>query len=97
MKLSNGPDMHVFGVLKVNQDFTLLFNSETANKLLEKWDTVFKPGIFEEAMGLTLTRAVRSLISSARKQTITEDNCSKLYFRILLPYYYIRNKVFSIF
>ncbi|XP_051784183.1 uncharacterized protein LOC114656238 [Erpetoichthys calabaricus] len=59
----------------VNQDFTLLFNPETANTLLEKWDTVFKPGIIEEAMGLTLTPAVRSLISSARKQTIGEDNC----------------------
>ncbi|XP_072574593.1 uncharacterized protein [Paramormyrops kingsleyae] len=59
----------------VNQDFRLLFNPETANKLLEKWDTVFKPGIIEEAMGLTLTPAVRSLISSAGKQTIGEDHC----------------------
>ncbi|XP_053360207.1 uncharacterized protein LOC128530315 [Clarias gariepinus] len=66
-----------FGILKVNQDFTLLFNPKTANKLLEKWDTVFKPGIIKEAMGLTLTPAVRSLISSARKQTIGKDHCSK--------------------
>ncbi|XP_028673882.1 uncharacterized protein LOC114664073 [Erpetoichthys calabaricus] len=52
----------------VNQDFTLLFNPETANTLLEKWDTVFKLGIIEEALGLTLTPAVRSLISSARNR-----------------------------
>ncbi|KAF5908094.1 uncharacterized protein DAT39_002226, partial [Clarias magur] len=61
----------------VNQDFKLLFKSDTANKLLEKWDTVFKRRIIEEAMGLTLTPAVCSLISSARKETIGKDHCSK--------------------
>ncbi|KAJ8333516.1 hypothetical protein SKAU_G00415240 [Synaphobranchus kaupii] len=60
----------------VSQDFSLLFNAEMASKLLERWDTAFKKRIIEEAMGLTSTPAVRSLLLSARNETDSED-CSK--------------------
>ncbi|KAI7802209.1 hypothetical protein IRJ41_003541 [Triplophysa rosa] len=48
----------------VNQDFSLIFNTKTSSKLLERWDTAFKPRIIEEAMGLTSTSTVCSLLLS---------------------------------
>ncbi|XP_047664183.1 uncharacterized protein LOC125140172 [Tachysurus fulvidraco] len=40
--------------LDVNQDFLLLFGAETASKMLEKWDTSFKPKVIKEAKKLTI-------------------------------------------
>ncbi|XP_043084864.1 uncharacterized protein LOC122331488, partial [Puntigrus tetrazona] len=59
----------------VNQDFSLLFSSETSSKLLEMWDTTFKARIIEEAIGLTLNAVVRSLLLSANNQRESE-HCS---------------------
>lgn len=56
----------------VNQDFSLLFSPETSSKLLEMWDTTFKPKIIEEAIGLTSTAVVRSLLLSANNQRDSE-------------------------
>ncbi|XP_039618281.1 uncharacterized protein LOC120534768 [Polypterus senegalus] len=52
----------------VNQDFILLFNAETSAKLLEQWETAFKPKVIEEAKSLTLTAELQSHISAAEKQ-----------------------------
>ncbi|KAF4115349.1 uncharacterized protein LOC131537187 [Onychostoma macrolepis] len=59
----------------VNQDFSLLFSPETSSKLLEMWDTTFKAKIIEEAIGLTSTAVVRSLLLSANNQRDSE-HCS---------------------
>ncbi|KAI7802499.1 hypothetical protein IRJ41_011736, partial [Triplophysa rosa] len=59
----------------VNQDFSLIFNTETSSKLLERWDTAFKPRIIEEAMGLNSTSTVSSLLLSAKHQRDSEQ-CS---------------------
>uniref|UniRef100_A0A9J8D1I8 Uncharacterized protein n=1 Tax=Cyprinus carpio carpio TaxID=630221 RepID=A0A9J8D1I8_CYPCA len=42
----------------INQDFGLLFNAETSNKLLERWETAFKQKIFNEAQSLTSTAEI---------------------------------------
>ncbi|XP_053089325.1 uncharacterized protein LOC117598340 isoform X3 [Pangasianodon hypophthalmus] len=52
----------------INQDFALLFNSETSNKLLERWETAFKQKIINEAQSLTSTAEIQSLISAAEGQ-----------------------------
>lgn len=49
----------------VNQDFTLLFGAETASRLLEKWETVFKPKIIVEAKRLILTPDLQRLLAAA--------------------------------
>ncbi|XP_016386104.1 uncharacterized protein LOC107722314 isoform X1 [Sinocyclocheilus rhinocerous] len=59
----------------VNQDFSLLFSPETSSKLLEMWDTTFKAKIIEEAIGLTSTAVVCSLLLSANNQRDSE-HCS---------------------
>ncbi|RXN06662.1 hypothetical protein ROHU_012259 [Labeo rohita] len=59
----------------LNQDFSLLFSPETSSKLLEMWDTTFKAKIIEEAIGLTSTAVVRSLLLSANNQRDSE-HCS---------------------
>ncbi|KAG9278189.1 hypothetical protein AMEX_G6010 [Astyanax mexicanus] len=41
--------------------------------MLQRWDTTFKTRIIEEAVGLTLTSPVRSLLLSARNEKDTED------------------------
>ena len=64
-------------VLKVNQDFKLLFDADTASKLLERWDTTFKQKIISEAMSLTSTPAVCSLLRSAKNETDSQDCSSK--------------------
>ncbi|XP_067110253.1 uncharacterized protein [Osmerus mordax] len=58
----------------VNQDFKLLFDAETASKLLERWDTTFKQKIISEAMSLTSTPAVCSLLRSAKNETDSQDS-----------------------
>ncbi|TDH16396.1 hypothetical protein EPR50_G00020440 [Perca flavescens] len=51
----------------VNQDFLLLFGAETASKMLEKWDTSFKPKIIKEAKQLTPTTELCRLLKAAEK------------------------------
>ncbi|XP_053364396.1 uncharacterized protein LOC128534120 [Clarias gariepinus] len=51
----------------VNQDFLLLFGAETASKLLEKWDTSFKPKIIKEAKQLTQSADLCRLLKAAEK------------------------------
>lgn len=67
-------------LLKVNQDFSLLFSPETSSKLLEMWDTTFKAKIIEEAIGLTSTAVVRSLLLSASNQRDSEHCSGKMLF-----------------
>ncbi|XP_060735318.1 uncharacterized protein LOC132852253 [Tachysurus vachellii] len=50
----------------VNQDFLLLFGAE-ASKMLEKWDTSFKPNVIKEAKKLTQTTELCRLLKSAEK------------------------------
>lgn len=56
-------------VEQVNQDFLLLFGAETATKLLEKWDTSFKPKVIKEAKQLTQSTDLCRLIKAAEKPT----------------------------
>ncbi|XP_073795644.1 uncharacterized protein sb:cb449 isoform X3 [Danio rerio] len=49
------------------QDFTLLFGSETASRLLERWPTVFKSKIIKLAETLTSTPLLKRLLSSAKQ------------------------------
>lgn len=49
----------------VNQDFTLLFGVETASRLMERWDKVFKPKIITEAKHLTQTLDIHQLLAAA--------------------------------
>ncbi|XP_034164057.2 uncharacterized protein LOC117598304 isoform X1 [Pangasianodon hypophthalmus] len=57
----------------INQDFSLLFNSETSNKLLERGETAFKQKIINEAQSLTSTAEIQSLISAAEGQGSEHD------------------------
>ncbi|XP_051524818.1 uncharacterized protein LOC127424078 [Myxocyprinus asiaticus] len=52
----------------INQDFALLFNAKTSNKLLERWETAFKHKIINEAKSLTLTAEIQCLLSAAGGQ-----------------------------
>ncbi|XP_039863471.1 uncharacterized protein LOC120718822 isoform X1 [Simochromis diagramma] len=58
----------------VNQDFLLLFGAETATKLLEKWDTSFKPKVIKEAKQLTQSTDLCRLIKAAEKPTESDAN-----------------------
>ncbi|XP_034386214.1 uncharacterized protein LOC117729344 [Cyclopterus lumpus] len=49
----------------LNQDFLLLFGAETAAKMLEKWDTAFKPKVIKEAKHLTQTAELCRLLTAA--------------------------------
>lgn len=49
----------------INQDFALLFNAETSNKLLERWETAFKHKIINEARSLTSTAEIQCLLNAA--------------------------------
>ncbi|XP_041834831.1 uncharacterized protein LOC121635621 [Melanotaenia boesemani] len=57
----------------LNQDFVLLFGVETAAKMLEKWDTAFKPKVIEEAKHLTQTTEVCQLLKAAEKLAVNDD------------------------
>ncbi|KAI7795804.1 hypothetical protein IRJ41_006789 [Triplophysa rosa] len=52
----------------VNQDFALLFNAETSNKLLERWEMAFKHKVINEAKSLTSTAEILCLLSAAEGQ-----------------------------
>ncbi|XP_052464946.1 uncharacterized protein LOC128021672 [Carassius gibelio] len=49
------------------QDFTLLFGSETASRLLERWPTVFKAKVIRLGETLTPTPLLKRLLSSAKQ------------------------------
>lgn len=49
------------------QDFTLLFGSETASRLLERWPTVFKAKVIRLGETLTSTPLLKRLLSSAKQ------------------------------
>ncbi|KAK9521504.1 hypothetical protein VZT92_021301 [Zoarces viviparus] len=49
----------------LNQDFLLLFGAETASKMLEKWDTAFKPKVIKEAKHLTQSTEPCRLLTAA--------------------------------
>ena len=54
-------------LLQILQDFRLMFGTETADKLLEKWHTFYKAKVIREAeRELTPSPVIRSLLKSAR-------------------------------
>lgn len=53
--------------LQILQDFTLLFGSETASRLLERWPTVFKAKVIRLGETLTPTPLLKRLLSSAKQ------------------------------
>ncbi|XP_073349365.1 uncharacterized protein [Pagrus major] len=57
----------------LNQDFLLLFGAETASKMLEKWDTTFRPKVINEARRLTQSIEVCRLLKTAEKLTENDD------------------------
>ncbi|XP_035809342.2 uncharacterized protein LOC118471082 [Amphiprion ocellaris] len=57
----------------LNQDFLLLFGAETASKMLEKWDTAFRPKVIKEAKHLTLSTELCRLLKAAEKLTENDD------------------------
>ncbi|XP_056264573.1 uncharacterized protein LOC130189675 isoform X2 [Pseudoliparis swirei] len=57
---------------ELNQDFTLLFGAETASKMLEKWDTAFKPTVIKEAKHLTPSTELCQLLTAA--ENLPEDD-----------------------
>ncbi|XP_056113365.1 uncharacterized protein LOC130089830 isoform X1 [Rhinichthys klamathensis goyatoka] len=75
----------------VNQDFLLLFGAEMASKMLEKWDTSFKPKVIKEAKQLTQTNELCRLLKAAEKLTENDemnwdsDIASMLLLLYLLP------------
>lgn len=62
--------------LQVNQDFVLMFNAETSSKLLEKWDTSFKPKVIAEAQHLTSSTELCFLLKAA-EETEEDTETSK--------------------
>ncbi|KAJ3593510.1 hypothetical protein NHX12_005844, partial [Muraenolepis orangiensis] len=62
----------------VNQDFLLLFGAETSSKMLEKWDTAFKPKVIEEAKHLTPSTELRRLLKAAEKPGETDNDTTIL-------------------
>ncbi|XP_056104256.1 uncharacterized protein LOC130083216 [Rhinichthys klamathensis goyatoka] len=49
----------------VDQDFTLLFDAEISSRLLQKWDTFFRPNVIKEAKRLSSTAELSQLLLSA--------------------------------
>ena len=66
---------------QLNQDFLLLFDGETASKMLEKWDTAFKYKVIKEAKQLTQSKELCRL-NAAEKPTENDDTskCAVLVF-----------------
>ncbi|XP_035992600.1 uncharacterized protein LOC118563078 [Fundulus heteroclitus] len=57
----------------VNQDFNLLFGAEKSSKLLNKWDTTFKPKIIKKATQLTQSTDLRRLLKAAESHPESDD------------------------
>ncbi|XP_077085826.1 uncharacterized protein LOC143737851 [Siphateles boraxobius] len=49
----------------VDQDFTLLFDADISSRLLQKWDTFFRPNVIKEAKRLSSTAELSQLLLSA--------------------------------
>ncbi|XP_061137646.1 uncharacterized protein LOC133155967 isoform X2 [Syngnathus typhle] len=49
----------------MNQDFTLLFEEEVSNLLLQKWDPFFRDTVIKEAKRLTPTPELRRMLQAA--------------------------------
>ncbi|CAK6981099.1 uncharacterized protein LOC122832408 isoform X2 [Scomber scombrus] len=49
----------------MNQDFTLLFEEEVSNLLLQKWDPFFRVNVIKEAKRLTPTPELRRMLQAA--------------------------------
>ncbi|XDV45397.1 hypothetical protein PO909_013505 [Leuciscus waleckii] len=56
------------------QDFTLLFGSESASRLFERWPTVFKAKVIRLAETLTSTPLLKRLRSSAKEKREEQDS-----------------------
>ncbi|XP_023815113.1 uncharacterized protein LOC111948039 isoform X1 [Oryzias latipes] len=76
----------------VNQDFILLFNDEVSNRLLQKWDPIFRCNVIKEAKQLTSTPELRQLLHSAESpqgsheaMTYDAEMASLLLLLYLLP------------
>ncbi|XP_039647128.1 uncharacterized protein LOC120553108 isoform X3 [Perca fluviatilis] len=61
----------------VNQDFLLLFGAETASKMLEKWDTSFKPKVIKEAKQLTPTTELCRLLKVAENLAENDETAGR--------------------
>lgn len=59
--------------LQINQDFSLIFGPEAADKQLEKWHPSFKRKVIKEAENLTTTPVVQSLLRSARNKKNSDE------------------------
>uniref|UniRef100_A0AAV2KKK2 Uncharacterized protein n=1 Tax=Knipowitschia caucasica TaxID=637954 RepID=A0AAV2KKK2_KNICA len=57
----------------LNQDFFLLFGAETSSKMLEKWDTTFRPKVINEAKHLTQSVELCRLQKAAEKTAENDD------------------------
>ncbi|KAF7641450.1 hypothetical protein LDENG_00280760, partial [Lucifuga dentata] len=51
----------------LNQDFLLLFGAETASRMLERWDTAFKPKVIKEFKHQTQSIQLRRPLKAAEK------------------------------
>ncbi|KAL7880979.1 hypothetical protein SRHO_G00032330 [Serrasalmus rhombeus] len=58
---------------ELNQDFVLLFGEETSSRLLERWDTTFKPKVIEESKHLTKSTELHRLLNAAEKHAEDDD------------------------
>jgi len=57
----------------VLQDFDLLFGAETSSKLLEKWGTLLKAKVMEQAKNLSKTPHLHYLIQCAENPDEDEE------------------------
>ncbi|KAL1279034.1 hypothetical protein QQF64_025707 [Cirrhinus molitorella] len=73
-------EAYALSAKQVEQDFTLLFDEETSSRLLQKWDTFFRPNVIKEAKSLTSTAELSELLLSAeRPQGSDLDETRSLY------------------
>ncbi|XP_037396777.1 uncharacterized protein LOC119263965 [Pygocentrus nattereri] len=61
----------------LNQDFVLLFGEETSSRLLERWDTTFKPKVIEESKHLTKSTELHRLLNAAEKHAEDDDTTGR--------------------
>lgn len=60
-------------VLKIEQDFILMFGEETSGKFLARWPTYFKPKVIEDCRNLLPNAYVEELLTALKP----ENNCGK--------------------
>lgn len=76
---------------QLNQDFVLLFGVETASKMLEKWETTFKPKVIKEAKHLTQSAKLSRLLKAAEKQAEDDDNCKII--NVIQFYFFVHSNL----